>query len=113
MRRNFLSRSKFAFSLKMINFRKNVNCPPSQDLLAFQKGETQAAENAVIQKHLSKCEFCAAEIELYAHFPQAAEDCAETEIPPALYELAEAILNNRQKNFSLLNKLLEVESVKI
>ncbi|MGI9035797.1 MAG: hypothetical protein ACR2GD_07130 [Pyrinomonadaceae bacterium] len=114
MRSKFLSQSsKYAFSLKMINFRKNADCPASPDLLAFQNGETQPAETAFIRRHLLKCEFCAAEVELYARFPQSDEECAETEIPSALYELAEALLNNKQKNFSLLNKLLEVESIKI
>ncbi len=106
MRRKFLSQSNPGFSLKMINFCKNINCPTSPDLLAFQLGETSASENKFINKHLSDCEFCAAEIEIYAHFAQATEDCAETQIPRPLYELAEALLNNRQKNFSLLNKIL-------
>lgn len=107
MRRNFLSRNSLAFSLKMINFRKNIDCPASPDLLAFQNGEIPAAQAKVIGEHLSNCEFCAAEIELYAHNEQSAEDCLETEIPRQLYELAEALLNNKQKNFSLLDKLLD------
>ena len=109
MRRKFLSQSNSVFSLKMITFCKNVDCPTSQDLLAFQNGGTLAAENGVIHRHLADCEFCAAEIEIYAHFPQADEDfedCIETKIPRPLYELAEALLSNRQKNFSLLNKML-------
>lgn len=108
-----MSRTSSAFSLKMINFHKNSNCPTSQALLAFQNSETSTINSASLQKHLSECEFCAAEIELYAHCPQAVEECVETEIPAALYELAEALLNNKQKNFSLLNKLLEAERVKI
>lgn len=114
MRRNFLSQSNSGFSLKMINFCKNINCPTSQDLLAFQNGETLAAENKFINRHLSDCEFCAAEAEIYAHFAPAEADCAETQIPRPLYELAEALLQNKQKNFSLLNRLLnEVEGVKV
>ena len=113
MRKKFLSRSNSVFSLKMINFRKNADCPTSQCLLAFQNGETSAAENIFIEKHLSECEFCAAEAELYARYPQADEEYSKTEIPAALYQLAEAILNNKQKNFLLLNKLLEIESIKI
>lgn len=108
-----MSQNDCALSLKMFNFCKNVNCPTSQDLLAFQNGELLAAQNETICKHLSDCEFCATEIEFYAHFPQADEECAETEIPAALYELAEAILSDKQKNFSLLNKLLATESIKI
>ena len=113
MRRKFLSQNNSVFSLKMINFRKNSSCPTSQDLLAFQNCEISTNKFSAVQKHLSECEFCAAEVEFYARFPQADEECVEMEMPAALYELAEAILNNKQKNFLLLNKLLEAESIKI
>lgn len=102
------------FSLKMITFRKSVICPSSQKLLAFQNGETAAKEAQKIRRHLAACEFCAAEVEFYAHYPQSEEKIERTEIPLPLYELAEALLSNRQKDFSQLNKLLnEPESVKI
>lgn len=90
----------------MINFCKNATCPSSQDLLSFQKGETQAEESRAIGKHLADCEFCAAEVEFYARFPQAEVNCSETKIPLPLYELAEALLSNNQKKFRLLKKLL-------
>jgi hypothetical protein len=93
-------------SLKMINFCKNATCPPSQSLLAFQKGETRNEENENIPKHLTSCEFCAAEVEFYARYPQSEDVCTETKIPLPLYQLAEALLGNKQKNFTLLNKLL-------
>lgn len=93
-------------SIKMITFCKNANCPASQDLLAFQKGETTEKENNAIGGHLKSCEFCAAEIEFYAQFPQDSETIASVEIPLPLFQLAEALLNNRHKEVSLLNKLL-------
>ena len=93
------------FSLKMITFCKSVNCPASQDLLAFQKGETSFKENAEIIRHLETCEFCAAEVEFYSHFPQSEEMIASVDIPPPLYQLAEALLGSRKKKFSMLNKL--------
>lgn len=98
----------------MINFCKNAACPTSSELLAFQNGETSKTKTKAIGKHLSNCEFCAAEIELYAHCPQAEENCLETEIPRPLFELAEALLCNGQKDFFLLNRLLnDAEGVKI
>src|SRR4051812_16375145 len=106
MRRKFVSQTNSMFSLKMINFCKNANCPSSQSLLAFQKGETIDRESEPVRKHLSECEFCAAEVEFYAHYAQAEVTCVEAEIPVSLYELAEALLSSKQKNFSLLNKLL-------
>jgi hypothetical protein len=116
MRRDFLNLNNFLFgvnSLKMINFCKNATCPPSQSLLAFQKGEIHNDEEECISQHLDSCEFCAAEVEFYARFPQSEAPCPETNIPAPLFQLAEALLSNRQKNFTLLNRLLgENESLK-
>ncbi len=87
-------------------FRKSANCPLSKDLLAFQTGELQARERERIAIHLRFCEFCEAEIEFYAHYPQADEAIEQTEIPLPLLELAEALLTNRYKDNSALNRLL-------
>jgi hypothetical protein len=102
------------FSLKMITFCKNVNCPASQKLLAFQNGEARARDRKMISKHLAACEFCAAEVEFYAHYPQTEEETVgKAEIPVPLYELASALLGNKHKDFSLLNQLLcQNESIK-
>ncbi len=99
----------------MVTFCKNVNCPASPDLLAFQNGEAMGKERREIAAHLETCEFCAREVEFYAHYPQAEEDSgAHVEIPLPLYELAKALLNDKHKDFSLLNRLLcENEGVKI
>ena len=106
MNKKFLSNKDSKYSLQMITFYKSVNCPASQDLLAFQKGETSTRENVQIGQHLEVCEFCAAEIEFYSHFPQNEELVPSVEIPLPLYQLAEALLSNGQKKFSLLNQLL-------
>jgi len=102
------------FSLKMVTFCKSSDCPSSQDLLAFESGSLPFKPSRKIETHLVTCEFCAAEVEFYAHYPQSEETVATVEIPIPLYELAEALLSNRHKDFLLLNKLLcEKESVKI
>ena len=94
------------FSFKMINFCKNVSCPASQKLLSFQKGEVLVEEGKIISGHLAACEFCAAEVEFYAHYPQSEEELvAKVEIPVPLFELASALLGNKHKDFSLLNQL--------
>lgn len=105
--------SKLSFPLinfmsctKKNGFCKNANCPLSKDLLAYQTGEISARERERITVHLRFCEFCTAEVEFYAHYPQADETIEQTEIPQPLLELAEALLTNRQKNISALNKLL-------
>lgn len=95
-----------AQSLKMINFCKNSSCPSSPELLSFQKGEFSNKDSEIIRRHLTDCEFCAVETEFYARFPQAEEECAETNIPAPLYQLAEALLGSREENYTLLQKLL-------
>ncbi len=103
-----------AFTVKMVTFCKDKNCPSSQDLLSFQTGSISAKLSKKIETHLPDCEFCASEIEFYAHYPQSEETVARVEIPIPLYELAEALLSNQHKDVSALNKLLsENEGVKI
>ncbi len=97
---------KFMSCTKKNRFRKSANCPLSKDLLAFQTGEISARERERITVHLRFCEFCEAEVEFYAHYPQADEIIEQTEIPQPLLELAEALLMNRHKDISALNKLL-------
>jgi len=106
MKRKFLSCDNSALSIKMINFGKDVNCPASEDLLAFQAHGMTQRDAGEIRKHLETCEFCAAEIEFYAHVPQTEETVSTCEIPQPLFELAEALLSTGQRKFSLLNKLL-------
>jgi anti-sigma factor RsiW len=87
------------FSLRMANFRKSAQCPSSQELLAYQNGELAPRDQIDVQRHIIDCEFCDAEVELYADFPQTTseEECnpAVGEIPHALYELAEALLERK------------------
>lgn len=90
---------------KMTTFRKSPTCPLSNDLLAYQNGKTSPREKEKITVHLRFCEFCAAEVDFYAHHPQAEETVEKTEIPLPLYELAEALLSNRHKDNSLLKRL--------
>lgn len=90
----------------MINFCKNANCPSSHQLLNFQIDEVSTMEKRRICAHLAECEFCAAELEFYTHYPQEDEKVETAEIPKPLYELAKALLGNRRNDYSLLNKLL-------
>lgn len=93
----------------MANFRKSTQCPSSQELLAYQNGELAPRDQIDVQRHIIDCEFCEAEAELYLNFPQTEEECntAVGEIPHALYELAEALLDKKYAGNSLLNKLLD------
>lgn len=112
-RLKFSSEFDNMFSIKMVTFCKSASCPSSQKLLAFQNAETSEKDAQEIRAHLAGCEFCAAEVEFYAHYPQSDEKVAEVDIPLPLYELAEALLSNKHKDYSLLNKLLSENEVKI
>ena len=102
------------FSIKMNTFNKSVNCPSSEKLLAHQNGDAIAAERDKITVHLRFCEFCAAEVELYSHYPQSDEQIEKADIPPPLFELAEALLSNKHRDNSLLKRLFsEKEDSKI
>jgi len=97
-------------SSKMTGFCKNENCPSSNELLEFQKGEVSQPQGSDIRKHLAHCEFCAAEVEFYCHYPQEegiAEAFENVEIPAPLFELAEALLKNRHADSSSLDSLLK------
>lgn len=101
-------------SIKMVTFCKSAVCPSSQNLLAFQNGESSKAEKERIEAHLAVCEFCASEVEFYAHYPPMEEPVATVEIPIPLYELAHALLNIKHKDYTVLNQLFsETESVKV
>ena len=70
------------FSVKSPNFSKNEDCPSSEELLDFQYGDLGSARNSEIRSHLTSCEFCSAEVDFYAHYPQGRdEDAAESSEP--------------------------------
>jgi len=93
----------------MTAFCKNENCPPSAELLLFEKGELGGAASDRVKEHLETCEFCEAEVGFYACYPTdiTAEEPAAAEIPAPLYELAEALLKHRHADASSLNSLLK------
>ncbi len=65
----------------MSTFRKSSACPQSHDLLAFQAGRLATPECESVSAHIHKCEFCAAEVDFYAHHPQNDETVERAEIP--------------------------------
>jgi hypothetical protein len=98
------------FLPKMNKFHKSPNCPLSNDLLAFQTGRISAREKERITVHLRFCEFCASEVDFYAHHPPVEDAVESTEIPKPLFELAEALLSNKHRDNSLLKRLFNKNS---
>ena len=93
----------------MTSFCKNENCPSSLELLQFQTGDLKQWERGDIGDHLAFCDFCSAELEFYSHYPQeegTPDSSGRTEIPAPLFELAEALLKQRNTDRSSLESLL-------
>lgn len=95
---------------KMDSFRKNEDCPASDDLLAFQTGDLAVSEGGGIRCHLKSCEFCAAEVEFYSHYPPAEENVEPENMPTPLFELAEALLN-KHRDDSFFDRLMEENEI--
>ena len=89
----------------MLNFCKNEDCPSSNELLQFQNGDLAATRGREIKKHLTDCEFCAAEVDFYSRYPQAEGVAEAAEIPAPLYELAESLLKNKHTDQTWLDKI--------
>jgi hypothetical protein len=98
------------------DFCKNEDCPSSNELLEFQVGELSKRRSSQVRKHLTSCEFCAAEVEFYSHYPQEEvqpEADGNNDIPAPLFELAEALLRNRNGDNKSLNSLLNENNLVI
>lgn len=74
-------------------------------------GRISDRERDSIAIHVKFCEFCAAEVDFYAHFPQTEEQVESAVIPAPLRELAEALLNNRHNEENLLKRLFDRSAV--
>ena len=97
---------KLIMLAKTTAFCKNEDCPPSNDLLQFQIVDLSRLRSRAVRKHLTSCEFCAAEVEFYSHYPQEEGSSEPTAIPAPLFQLAEALLKNRGADSRSLNALL-------
>ena len=92
--------------LNMTTFCKHEDCPSSNELLDFQRGEISRPRKAEIGSHLETCEFCDTEVEFYTHFPleeNGTETAGLVEIPAPLYQLAEALLKKKHADSSSLD----------
>lgn len=86
-------------------FGKNLGCPSSDDLLQLCEEQRARCElqlsptrRDALQRHLSACDFCAAESQLlaaHASQPTKPHLCATAQMPVHLYALARALLPPR------------------
>lgn len=74
-------------------FAKTASCPRSEVLFDFSEGALGSRDSAGIDTHLTRCEFCSIETEMYFRFPLACEEVETPIIPRQLYKLAKALLS--------------------
>lgn len=99
----------------MASFRKQGDCPTSQELLAYQLGDLEPPESRDIGRHLAACEFCTAEVAFYERYPVSKdpEESMEQEstMPGPLHDLAEALLNHKRGQQSIDEMMKELDAV--
>ena len=97
----------------MATFRKQEDCPTSQQLLAFQLGDLEPSASRPIGRHLAVCEFCTSEVAFYERYPVAREteeSPAEAKMPKPLFELAEALLNRKRGQESMDEMMKQLDA---
>ena len=77
-------------------FGKKEDCPTSAELLALADGEIRTGRVSKMRWHLTFCDFCAAEFDLYLRFPPGDEIVETPQIPKHLFDLAESILKRKK-----------------
>ena len=91
----------------MSSFRKEKDCPSSFELVDVLEGTLDGEQGLKIATHLASCDFCAAELEFYQHYPPDGEKISEEPMPDALKELAEALMARETIHISKLEYLLK------
>jgi hypothetical protein len=78
------------------DFRKQRECPASDTLLAYAHRSLPSLRRQSVRLHLSKCDFCGAELQLLSKHPPAQEaPHVPARIPLSLLLLAERSLPKR------------------
>jgi len=91
----------------MSKFRKEKYCPSSFDLVEASCRPLTGVKGLRLGNHLAGCDFCAAELAFYQHYPPDPVDTASEPMPEPLKELAEALLARETIHISKLEYLLK------
>jgi hypothetical protein len=91
----------------MSHFRKKKDCPSSYELADSVVGHLSGDQALRIANHLGSCDFCAAEIEFYKHYPPVMFSVEPGPIPEPLFELAQATLTKESVSHSQIEFLLD------
>ncbi len=78
-------------------FCKKATCPPATYLVQYLSKEPSPKRNQRIERHLSSCDFCGAELQLLAKHPVIVDEgeYVTPEMPEHLRLLARALLTPR------------------
>lgn len=90
----------------MGSFCKKEDCPTSEEILSLRNEGDWHSGWVALRYHLSVCEFCAAELDLYRWHSPVEEVVEAGRMPRPLYELAHAILR-RGSDPTPLYKLID------
>lgn len=91
---------KFMLPTPRNEFRKTGLCPDSDALCSFATAETPDVEASDVEAHISECDFCSMEVDLYRRFPLEAVEVETPRIPRALLALATRVLGASRKRDS-------------
>ena len=91
----------------MSHFRKEKDCPSSYELADSVVGQISGDQALRIASHLHSCDFCAAEIEFYKHYPPVMFSVEPQPIPDPLFELAQSTLTKESVSRSRIEFLLD------
>ncbi|HEY2867795.1 MAG TPA: hypothetical protein VGJ02_11945 [Pyrinomonadaceae bacterium] len=90
----------------MSDFRKEITCPSSWELVDLFGGEVAGEYGLKMAVHLAECDFCAAELEFYRAYPPSDSETTAPPMPAPLMELAEALIAKETIHILRLEYLL-------
>ncbi|MEP6923555.1 MAG: hypothetical protein ABI954_03740 [Pyrinomonadaceae bacterium] len=86
-------------------FCKSRNCPLTEEIRLFANDELETDEARTVVKHLEECEFCSAEVQFLANFPERGETLPVPELPFQLRQLADIMLAEKTHEQLFLRRL--------
>jgi hypothetical protein len=92
-------------------FGKTLACPSTDEVLLFFRQETNPHQQEVVANHVTRCDFCAAELHLLATHPPEPVIPGPVPMPPHLRTLAEGLLvRDAKPRMKLLTQVYRSEA---
>src|SRR6266850_5638786 len=84
-------------SIPESDFKKQLHCPPSEDLAFYRQRNLANRQELHVAAHLRMCDFCSAELQLLSKVPSADHPSECPPMPASLRALAEALLGSERR----------------